>query len=194
MAAPMRERFCEAISRILNSWTVLKLAVNHGFGGADSQAKADWMVYAIDQWFAENSNLETFEVEDFLEDVLSTEFDTIADDGSLPQIAKMICGFYRLCQEGNTAKIEEKLNELPKSAAVEKCKTVPVQNGAEGDDSDMEDDDNRLDTGPPGQNDTIQQQQQQSQSSVSDSTDCNEMDVTEEDDGWTTVPKKGKRR
>ena len=33
-----------------------QLAVSHGFGGADSEAKAEWMVFAIDQWFAENGD------------------------------------------------------------------------------------------------------------------------------------------
>ena len=31
-----------------------QLAVSHGFGGVDSEAKADWMVLAVDQWFSEN--------------------------------------------------------------------------------------------------------------------------------------------
>ena len=31
-------------------------------------------------------NLETYEVEEFLADVLNREFDTVADDGSLAQV------------------------------------------------------------------------------------------------------------
>ena len=31
-------------------------------------------------------NLETYEVEEFLADILNTEFDTVVDDGSLPQV------------------------------------------------------------------------------------------------------------
>ena len=32
-----------------------KVAVENGFGGSDSQEKAQWLVFAIDQWFTENS-------------------------------------------------------------------------------------------------------------------------------------------
>jgi hypothetical protein len=32
------------------------LAVSHGFGGIDSESKAEWMVFAVDQWFAENGD------------------------------------------------------------------------------------------------------------------------------------------
>lgn len=36
------------------SHVLFQLAVSHGFGGAESEAKAEWMVAAIDQWFSEN--------------------------------------------------------------------------------------------------------------------------------------------
>ncbi|XP_052214011.1 pre-rRNA-processing protein TSR2 homolog isoform X2 [Dreissena polymorpha] len=113
MAASMGDAFRGAVDRILGNWPVLKLAVTHGFGGADSQAKAEWLVGAIYQWFTENANIETYELEDFLEDVLNTEFDTIADDGSLPEVAKMICGCYKLCQHGDDVQLRERLDKLP---------------------------------------------------------------------------------
>ena len=33
-----------------------QLAVQHGFGGVHSAAKAEWMVDAVSQWFQENGN------------------------------------------------------------------------------------------------------------------------------------------
>lgn len=33
------------------------------------------------------ANLDAYEVEDYLSEVLNTEFDTIADDGSLPDVS-----------------------------------------------------------------------------------------------------------
>ena len=34
---------------------LFQLAVQHGFGGADSEGKARWLVDALVQWFQENS-------------------------------------------------------------------------------------------------------------------------------------------
>ena len=48
MAPRSNERYCG------NNVILLQLAVEHGMGGAESAAKATWMVDAIDQWFQEN--------------------------------------------------------------------------------------------------------------------------------------------
>lgn len=46
------------------------------------------------------------------------------------QIARMICGFFRLCQSGEEAKLQEQLAKLPPSN-LEGCQQVPgAQNGS----------------------------------------------------------------
>ena len=93
-AGPTAGPFSQAVQAVLDSWSVLQVAVENGFGGADSSAKARWMVDAVTQWFGENSDLDPYEVEDFLADILNNEFNTLADDGSLKAIAEMICQSY----------------------------------------------------------------------------------------------------
>ena len=44
----------DSVHFLLNNWPVLQLAVQHGFGGKDSQEKADWLVSVIDQVLREN--------------------------------------------------------------------------------------------------------------------------------------------
>ncbi|KAK3101045.1 hypothetical protein FSP39_000521 [Pinctada imbricata] len=107
------------------------------------------MVFAVEQWFKENSkllifhliiteeNIETYEMEDFLADVMNAEFDTMVEDDSLPQvnyshilsdfisstldnlpqIATLICGFYRLYSDGKEEEIRERLQGLPRADA-----------------------------------------------------------------------------
>ena len=48
LAPRSNERYCG------NNLILLQLSVEHGMGGAESAAKATWMVDAIDQWFQEN--------------------------------------------------------------------------------------------------------------------------------------------
>ena len=48
LAPRSNERYCG------KNVILLQLAVEHGMGGAESAAKATWMVDAIDQWFQEN--------------------------------------------------------------------------------------------------------------------------------------------
>ena len=44
----------DSVHFLLNNWPVLQLAVQHGFGGKDSQEKAEWLVSVIDQVLREN--------------------------------------------------------------------------------------------------------------------------------------------
>ena len=111
-----RKNFHIAVEAIFKNWTALQMAVKQGSAGPQSQAIASWMVEATIQWFYENKNLEVFEVEDFLEDILNHEFNLVADDGSVNETSKLICEYYNLCTNSNiTAEnIYEKLKHLPK--------------------------------------------------------------------------------
>ncbi|GAB1598151.1 pre-rRNA-processing protein TSR2 homolog isoform X1 [Argonauta hians] len=114
------ELFQTAVDKLLSSWTVLQLAVTHGFGGSESKEKAAWLPFAIDTWFKENNNLDPYEVEDFLSEVMSTEFDTVADDGSIPLMAAEICNLYKLCKNNKTEEVYKKIQSLP-NANIQKC-------------------------------------------------------------------------
>ena len=44
----------DSVRFILSNWTVLQLAVEHGFGGKDTDEKTEWMVNVINQVLKEN--------------------------------------------------------------------------------------------------------------------------------------------
>ncbi|XP_015266957.1 PREDICTED: pre-rRNA-processing protein TSR2 homolog [Gekko japonicus] len=89
-----------------------EIAVENGFGGAYSQEKAEWMVGAVEQYFQSNADLEPEEVDDFLAEVMNNEFDTMIEDGSLGQVSQQLCLFFRECQQGNGAAVQEALARL----------------------------------------------------------------------------------
>ncbi|XP_075434542.1 pre-rRNA-processing protein TSR2 homolog [Ascaphus truei] len=107
-----RGLFGEAVRAVLGSWPVLQIAVENGFGGAHSEEKAEWMVGAVDQYFHSNADLEQYEVEEGLSGMMNEEFDTIVEDGSLPQVAQQLCGLYAQCRRGETAAVREKIAQL----------------------------------------------------------------------------------
>ncbi|XP_059163978.1 pre-rRNA-processing protein TSR2 homolog [Physella acuta] len=180
--------FGNAVSQLLNSWKALQLAVEHGFGGAESREKAKWLIYAIETWFTENEGIETFEVEDFLEDVLNTEFDLILEDNSVPEISRLLCLYYRLCQENKQEELQERLQMLPK---------VSLQDCCIGNDSSDEIDcDIEVETSPSG---TCTVSNQVQASNVPSSSDCaEEMETSEEkppvEDGWQVITSKKKKK
>ena len=45
----------EAVRFVLSGWSVLQIAVQHGFGGPESAEKAEWMMDVVEQFLRENS-------------------------------------------------------------------------------------------------------------------------------------------
>ncbi|XP_039221992.1 pre-rRNA-processing protein TSR2 homolog isoform X1 [Crotalus tigris] len=106
MATPREEArglFRQGVQAVLDSWAVLQIAVENGFGGAHSQEKAEWMVGAVEQYFESNVDLEPEEIEDFLAELMNNEFNTIIEDGSLAQVSQQLCLFFRQSHQGDTA-------------------------------------------------------------------------------------------
>lgn len=132
----------EGIREALENWAVLQIAVDSGFGGAYSQQKAEWMVGAVAEYFHSNADLEQYEVEDFLSELMNNEFDTLVEDGSLPEVAQQLCTFHRQCQRGEVAAIQERLAQLRQRKTHVRVSAVQGQTpGQEEDDSEEEEED-----------------------------------------------------
>lgn len=54
MADASSDILFDSVRFILSNWTVLQLAVERGFGGKDTDEKAEWMVNVINQVLKEN--------------------------------------------------------------------------------------------------------------------------------------------
>ncbi|XP_060039380.1 pre-rRNA-processing protein TSR2 homolog isoform X2 [Erinaceus europaeus] len=84
-----RALFRAGVRAALQGWPALQIAVENGFGGIHSQEKAEWLGGAVEEYFLRNADLELDEVEDFLGELMTNEFDTVVEDGSLPQVTAM---------------------------------------------------------------------------------------------------------
>merc|ERR1719357_1707343 len=93
--------FYTAVDSIYQNWTALQLIVSNGAAGPKSKDIAKWMVSATVQWFSENKDLECDEVEDFLTDIITQEFNVQFDDGSAAEVSKLVCEFYTLSTSPN---------------------------------------------------------------------------------------------
>jgi len=125
--------FNQSIDAIFKNWSALQLAVAHQSGGPQSREKAEWLVGATENWFNENGNLQDYEVADFLEEIILTEFNLQIDDGSLLEIGRKVCEYYEFCSKNEDSAIRNKLLSLPR-CDLAKCKI-------EDEDNEMEDED-----------------------------------------------------
>ncbi|XP_029361355.1 pre-rRNA-processing protein TSR2 homolog [Echeneis naucrates] len=165
-----RELLKEGVRAVLHTWPVLQIAVDNGFGGVYGQQKADWMVDVVQQYFFDNSDLQQCEVEDFIADLMDQEFDTVVDDGSLPQVSVSLLQLFTQWQQGALQQLHHTIHSLnQKKGQRAKVTAPPTQSDDESQDEAQEMD---CDLSSP---------------SVS-RTDC--PPPQDEEDGWTVVRKK----
>ncbi|XP_043944994.1 pre-rRNA-processing protein TSR2 homolog isoform X2 [Protopterus annectens] len=170
------------------------IAVQNGFGGVSSQEKADWMVTAVEQYFYDNDDLEPCEVEDLLSELLNNEFDTVVEDGSLPEVALQICTFFSQCRMGKEGEVRQKIAQLSRTHSSVELKIVKEAGHEESDESEEDEDeeeDEQMEVMECETSSTVQSCQ--SAPSVSEGT--NPPPTFEEnnmEDGWTVVRRKKK--
>ncbi|XP_067880246.1 pre-rRNA-processing protein TSR2 homolog [Heterodontus francisci] len=130
--------FAEAVRSALEAWPALQVAVENGFGGSCSQQKADWMVTAVAQYFHDNADLDSEEVEELIADMMYNEFDTVVEDGSLSEMAQQIWTTFGLCQRGQEAEVRGHIQQL----AQKKCSVTvkAVRGKSQGEEAGEEED------------------------------------------------------
>ncbi|XP_059805599.1 pre-rRNA-processing protein TSR2 homolog [Hypanus sabinus] len=133
--------FAEGIRTALEAWPAFQVALENGFGGAHSQQKAAWMVTAVEQYFHDNADLESEEVEELLADILDNEFDTVVEDGSLSEVAHQIWSTFALCQRGQESEVRARIQQLVERRDRVRVEVVPARgSGEEAEEDDSEED------------------------------------------------------
>ncbi|XP_078061377.1 pre-rRNA-processing protein TSR2 homolog [Mustelus asterias] len=183
-----RVLFTESVRGALETWPALQVAVENGFGGAQSQEKADWMVTAVAQYFCDNVELEAEEVEELLADLLYNEFDTVVEDGSLSEVALQIWTFFGLCQRGQEAEVRGRISRLAQRKGSTKVNVVRGQSpGIEAGNEDSEEEEDEgieaMDCDPHPPSNEASHQQQAGPSTAEEEPP---------QDGWTVVRRKRK--
>ncbi|KAM6978106.1 pre-rRNA-processing protein TSR2 homolog [Aplochiton taeniatus] len=174
-----RELFTEAVKTILESWPVLQISVDNGFGGVYGQQKADWMVDVVQQYFRDNDNLLQYEVEDYIATLMDQEFDAVVDDGSLPQVAQSLCQLFGQCQRGMLTEVRQTLTMLAqKNTARLKVAAAPSLADQEGEYTTEE------------ESETMECEGATASTSAPQRVDHFPPPTPEEKDGWTTVVRK----
>ena len=92
-------------------------------GGPKSKQKAEWMVDVTENWFYLNSEIENYEVADYLEQIMNNEFSLRIDDGSLLQVGTYVTEYYKICTTESYSEdtIINFLHHLPK-CDISKCR------------------------------------------------------------------------
>jgi pre-rRNA-processing protein TSR2 len=107
------ELFRSVVETVFNTWTALKLAVDHGMGGQQGIEIALQFVNQVADLFCKN-DICVEEVADFLVDYMDKEFQTVCEDNSPDEVATVLCQFHQHCKEGRHDLVSLELSKFPK--------------------------------------------------------------------------------
>jgi len=178
------------IRSVFSRWTALQLAVTHSMGGPQSESKYEAFIHAFGQFLVRNvrpsisiTNLEQ-DIQEYLDDVLDDEFNTVLDDGSSQELAQLFVRYIQLIQQGKLADVQQELHAQQTTTtmpAVQMC--VRNDNGEESVSSSESDGDERIDE---------EEEEVPSLQLTENEPKSQSMDV--DDDGWTTVNRRGGKK
>lgn len=98
----------EGIALLFSRWTALQMAVENGWGGPDSRCKEADFAAEVHAWFATADPNELYidDLEELLDDRLGVFFRTVAEDGSVAEVAEKLMVVHEECLAGNFSSVE----------------------------------------------------------------------------------------
>lgn len=140
------EEFRAGVTATLRSWSALRAAVESGWGGVETQAKAEYLrdhIYQIMDGTCFPPNMDIIDLEDDLAVYLEEEFSVVLEDGSEKQVADVLWRMYEGCYRGDVTLARQAVDIARRAEAALAAFPVKVQNSEHDDD---DDDDDEMDT------------------------------------------------
>eukprot|EP00922_Rhytidocystis_sp_ex-Travisia-forbesii_P069833 GHVS01104287.1.p1 GENE.GHVS01104287.1~~GHVS01104287.1.p1 ORF type:complete len:167 (+),score=27.69 GHVS01104287.1:179-679(+) len=124
MSAPSQEKwlmFSKGVGKVFDNWTVLRLAVDYGWGGRESQQKKKSLIDYVISLFREGGiRVKVDKLSDLLFDRLLTNFSVEEQDDSAYEVAKLLVDMYNNCMKGDFSLCQQV--ESHGQAKVDECK------------------------------------------------------------------------
>lgn len=141
-----QEQFELGIWFAIYNWSVMDVAVEEMWGGADSSEKRDWLAGQIAELFETYSSLGIDDISERLLQVMADEFETVVDDESELKVAVDIIDIYKQCKEDDFQTVQDLMKKyqdreaLRREGKLPKTKTEIVESSGSEDEEDDEND------------------------------------------------------
>jgi hypothetical protein len=141
--------------------------------------------------------LEDFELQEFFEETMNNEFDTLLEDDSALQLARLLIKFFQMYKSG---KIEELNLEISKLSSNKSSSNIKASMKAPSNENDSDDSDDDMTDGTDSDDNNMNEDCDENNNDNSQKTSKNkqltdketqDFDMVEE--GWTFVAKSGKQ-
>jgi len=151
-ANDMMDEFRAGVTAALRSWSALRTAVEAGWGGNDSLAKAEDLrtniLEHMDGSRFPPARLTIDDLQDNLAVYMDEEFSVVLEDSSEVQLADCLWRMYEGCSKGDPTlarQVVESAQKVAQNASSYPVKIQSPEHDGEGDDDDDDDDDEVMD-------------------------------------------------
>uniref|UniRef100_A0A2K6PQR3 Pre-rRNA-processing protein TSR2 homolog n=1 Tax=Rhinopithecus roxellana TaxID=61622 RepID=A0A2K6PQR3_RHIRO len=182
-AEDARVLFRAGVCEALEAWPTLQIAVENGFGVVHSQEKAKWLGGAVEDYFMRSADLE-------LDELLTNEFDTVVEDGSLPQVSQQLQTMFHHFQRGDGAALREMASRITQGKCKVKATALKTARETDEDEDDV-DSVEEMEVTAPNDGAATDGVCSQPEPSDPDAQTIKEENIVE--DGWTIVQRKKKK-
>ncbi|XP_058116188.1 uncharacterized protein LOC131286037 [Anopheles ziemanni] len=183
----IQNEFRVVVENVLNRWTALRLAVEHGMGGPLGLNTAIELIDYVTSYCTENKNVDSIDLREVLEEIMDQEFETICEDDSTHEISNLLMKYLGKLKEGKLDEVHAELNLMTPCEkwiiSGAKIKYKQMDDSSESEDEEANQEDMEVEPTPA-----------LSSSAVNPSTGGSSTNFIEEsiDPGW--IPVKGRRR
>ncbi|XP_052864680.1 uncharacterized protein LOC128271267 [Anopheles cruzii] len=187
--ASVQTDFRIVVENVMNRWTALRMAVEHGMGGPLGLNTAIELIDYVTSYCTENKNVDSFDLREILEEIMDQEYETICEDDSIQEISVLLVTYLNLLKQGKGDEVRAQLGLMKPcemwivSGAKIKYQRMDDSSDSENDDDDREE---RMEVEQTTTNGNVEV--------IGPSTEGSSTKFIEEtiDPGWTQV--RGRRR
>ncbi|XP_072935547.1 pre-rRNA-processing protein TSR2 homolog isoform X2 [Epargyreus clarus] len=105
--------FKPIVDLVLNNWTALQLAVEHGMGAPGGEKTAQLMSVYVARYCVENI-IDVEDLTELLEDLMDEEFETVCHDNSPKEVASLLVLYLGLLKDGHHDELRARIEAMPK--------------------------------------------------------------------------------
>eukprot|EP01132_Coremiostelium_polycephalum_P005261 gene5261-6549_t len=172
--------FEQATLRVFKQWTALQLALANEWGGKNTADKIEEMRQDVIDLFLVGKPVYRDQIESILDECMSQDLNTVAEDGSYREVAEIIIQCFNLAMQGQFDQIVQLVGNEEVNVLQHCTKSGSQDDDDDDDDDESDGDDSMMDDSEDNNNNSFNNNNNQK---------SNEPD----DDGWITVPQKGRR-
>ncbi|XP_053659601.1 uncharacterized protein LOC128708647 [Anopheles marshallii] len=101
--------FRVVVENVLNRWTALRLAVEHGMGGPLGLNTAIELIEYVTSYCTENKNVDAIDLREVLEEIMDQEFETICEDDSIQEVSGVLIKHLKMLKEGKEEEVRAEI-------------------------------------------------------------------------------------